>query len=143
MRKWAFSLEQESGSDDDDDVNLTPLIDVVFVVLIMFILVAPLVDLDRIVLAPAAAEKKPDMISFQENAPIKIHVYADNTIKLNGTPIEAAELRGVLERARKVSPHASPQLYHDKTAYFGTYQSVKNAVESAGFESLDVILNPR
>jgi biopolymer transport protein ExbD len=125
---------------DEGTVNLTPLIDVVFVVLIMFILVAPLVELDQIALAPAAVEKKPDMISFQEGAPIKIYVYADNTIWLNGAPITIEELSTFLKRAHQKLPHTYPQLYHDKTAYFGTYQSVKNAVESAGFESLDVIL---
>ncbi|MGE0198755.1 MAG: ExbD/TolR family protein [Simkaniaceae bacterium] len=139
MNRWIFPLEQDSQS-DDDDVNLTPLIDVVFVVLIMFILVAPLVDLDRIQLAPAAAAKKPDMVSLQQNAPIKIHVYADNTIWINGSPIELENLTKLLKQAHQVSPYTSPQLYHDKSAYFGTYQSVKNAVESAGFESLDVIL---
>ena len=56
-----------SESDDDANVNLTPLIDVVFVVLIMFILVAPLVEIDRIQLAHATSEKKADMTSFQEN----------------------------------------------------------------------------
>lgn len=47
-----------SENDDDANVNLTPLIDVVFVVLIMFILVAPLVEIDRIQLAHATSEKK-------------------------------------------------------------------------------------
>jgi len=139
MRKWGVTL----GHDDDVDegvVNLTPLIDVVFVVLIMFILVAPLVELDRISLASAAKEKRPDMVSFQEGAPIKIHVHADNTIWLNGTPVKVVELTNLLKSAFQMHPNAHPQLYQDKSGHFGTYQSVKNAVESAGFESLDVIL---
>lgn len=139
MRKLSDFYSYDDNP-DEGTVNLTPLIDVVFVVLIMFILVAPLVELDRITLAPATAEKKPDMISFQEGAPIKIHVYADNTIWLNGAPVTIEELPSFLKRAYQRLPNTRPQLYHDKTAYFGTYQSVKNAVESAGFESLDVIL---
>lgn len=139
MKKWDLHISHGENP-DEGTVNLTPLIDVVFVVLIMFILVAPLVELDRITLAPAAAEKKPDMISFSESVEIKIHVYSDNTIWLNGSPVSIDELPHLLKKAYQIHPSSCPQLYHDKTAMFGTYQSVKNAVESAGFESLDVIL---
>ncbi|NGX50177.1 MAG: Biopolymer transport protein ExbD [Chlamydiae bacterium] len=139
MRRWGVTFDRDD-SPDEGSVNLTPLIDVVFVVLIMFILVAPLVELDRINLAPAAEEKSPDMVSFQDSAPIKIHVYADNTIFLNGTATSAIELSTLLKRAYRLYPDTRPQLYHDEEAYFGTYQSVKNAVESAGFEALDIIL---
>ena len=83
-----------------------------------------------------------DMISFQENGEIKIHVYKDNTIWLNGIPLTADELKVHLINAHQLNPHTSPQIFHDQEAYFGTYQSVKNAAEAAGFESLDVILKP-
>jgi len=33
-------------------------------------------------------------------------------------------------------------LIHDKQAYFGTYQEIKNAVEDAGFEGMDLLLSP-
>lgn len=128
--------------EDDANVNLTPLIDVVFVVLIMFILVAPLVEIDRIHLAGAGDEKKADMTSFHENGEIKIHVYKDNTIWLNGVPIELIDLTKELTQLHHINPTISPQIFHDREAFFGTYQSVKNAAEAAGFESLDVILKP-
>ena len=126
--------------EEEEEINLTPLIDVVFVVLIMFILVAPLVEIDRIRLAAAGEEKKADMTSFQENSAIKIHVYEDNTIWLNGVMVSVEELSQALMRLPQ--KHLSPQVFHDRNAYFGTYQSVKNAVEAAGFESVDVILKP-
>ncbi|MCB1071475.1 MAG: biopolymer transporter ExbD [Chlamydiales bacterium] len=131
-----------SENDDDANVNLTPLIDVVFVVLIMFILVAPLVEIDRIQLAHATSEKKADMISFQENNELKIYVYKDNTIWLNGVPLTLDELKKALTQFHYVNPTASPQIFHDREAFFGTYQSVKNVAEEVGFESLDVILQP-
>lgn len=132
----------KSELEEDANVNLTPLIDVVFVVLIMFILVAPLVEIDRIHLATSAAEKKADMTTFQENTELKIHVYKDNTIWLNGVPLSIDELKSHLVQFHYANPTVSPQIYHDREAFFGTYQSVKNAAESAGFESLDVILQP-
>ena len=131
-----FLFEEE----DNEEVNLTPLIDVVFVVLIMFILVAPLVEIDRIQLAPAGGERKADMTSFDENSNIKIHVYADNTIWLDGVMVTPQELNATLKGHSQ--KNLSPQIFHDRKAHFGTYQSVKNAVEDAGFQSVDIILKP-
>lgn len=128
--------------DEDEEINLTPLIDVVFVVLIMFILVAPLVEIDHIQLAPSGKGKKPEMTSFQENKELKIHVYADNTISLNGTPLNIDQLQSHLYQAFHRTPNAHPQVFHDRKAYFETYQSIKNAAENAGFETLDIILSP-
>ncbi|MEM8727302.1 MAG: biopolymer transporter ExbD [Chlamydiota bacterium] len=137
--KRSVSLIDGEG-DNDPTVNLTPLIDVVFVVLIMFILVAPLVELDRIRLADATAEKGGDVRRFEEKRGLKIDVYKDNTVRLNGACLTLDELKRELLRFHLANPTISPQLFHDKEAFFGTYQSVKNIVEEVGFESLDVIL---
>src|SRR3990167_4393284 len=115
-------------------VNLTPLIDVVFVVLILFILIAPLLELDRVQLASGSASTKKEMLPVTENAPIKIQVFSDNTIWLNHHLVTEKELISELNRQKKGFPHCIPQVYHDKEAFFGTYQIVKNAIETAGFE---------
>lgn len=138
----SFHALLNSNDEEEEDVNLTPLIDVVFVVLIMFILVAPLVEIDRIHLASAGGEKKADMTSFQENTTIIIHVYDDNSIWLNGVSVTVDELSDQLQRMYPSNQRTSPQIFHDRKAFFGTYQSVKNAVEGAGFDSVDVILKP-
>ncbi|MBI3236728.1 MAG: biopolymer transporter ExbD [Chlamydiales bacterium] len=123
-------------------MNLTPLIDVVFVVLIMFIIVAPMLELDRVQLAPAAASEQREGITVQENAPIAIHVHEDNSIWVNRMQISSESLLPFLREAKKRHPSQIPQLFHDKKACFGTYQIIKNAAEIAGFEQLDVILQP-
>lgn len=123
-------------------VNLTPLIDVVFVILIMFIVVAPLLELDRVDLADAASDLRDTAITVQETSPISIHVRKDNTIQFNQKFVTAAELKVLLKQAKKRYPNVRPQLFHDKRAHFGTYQAVKNAAEEAGFKQMDIILKP-
>lgn len=127
---------------EEPSVNLTPLIDVVFVILIAFIVIAPLLELDRVELADAAMEVHDKSISVQEASPIAIHVKLDNTITLNGRSIVSGQLSEALEELKIQFPHAKPQLFHDKKAHFGTYQTIKNAAESAGFQQMDVILKP-
>lgn len=127
---------------EEPAINLTPLIDVVFVILIMFILVAPLLELDRVELAAAPGGSAEGVISVQEKGPLSIHVKKDNSVWLNQEKISIEQLAQRLRLAKANYPKARPQLFHDKQAQFGTYQSVKNAVESAGFEQMDIILKP-
>ncbi|MFI5333704.1 MAG: ExbD/TolR family protein [Chlamydiales bacterium] len=127
---------------EEPTINLTPLIDVVFVVLIMFIIIAPLLELDRIQLATAAQKDSKEMTVVQASSPLAIHVHEDDTIWLNGKHLTKEDLLHFLKIAKKNYPNQIPQLFHDKKAHFGTYQTVKNAVELAGFEQLDIILQP-
>jgi len=130
------------GESEETHINLTPLIDVVFVVLIMFILIAPMLELDRVQLANAANKETKETSIVQEEGPVAIHVHEDNTIWFRHKKVTEKELLALLKEAKRVYPHKIPQLFHDKKAQFGTYQTVKNAVEIAGFEQLDVILQP-
>jgi len=123
-------------------INLTPLIDVVFVILILFIVIAPLLDVDRVELADAKEQNNQKVVSVQDSGPISIHVHKDNKIQLNHQIVSLPELALRLKQERMRHPDARPQLFHDKEGMFGTYQSVKNAVEMAGFDQLDVILKP-
>lgn len=127
---------------EEPAVNLTPLIDVVFVILIGFILVAPLLEIDRIELAGAPEERSQPSISVQEASPIAIHVRQDNSIQFKGKTVTPSALKMALIDAKKLYPKAQPQLFQDKKAHFGTYQEVKNSLEAAGFEQLDVVLSP-
>ena len=121
MAKRRLSLTQHELAEEASP-NLTPLIDVVFVVLIMFIIIAPMLEIDKVKLT--------------------IHVHEDNTIWVNSVKIKPEELLPLLQRAKKQNPTKIPQLFHDRKAQFGTYQTVKNAAELSGFDELDVILQP-
>lgn len=123
-------------------INLTPLIDVVFVILIMFIVIAPLLELDKVELAEGPSSVGASTIAAQETSPISIHVKSDDSIWFNNQRVTASELPELLREAKARYPNATPQLFHDRYARFGTYQSVKNAAEAAGFQNLEIILKP-
>jgi biopolymer transport protein ExbD len=141
MRKMRLSALNQNSS-EENQINLTPLIDVVFVVLMMFIIIAPMLELDRVQLASAAQRDTKEIAIVQENSPVAIHVHEDNSIWINNCIVSEKELIQVLKQAKRSYSQKIPQLFHDKKAHFGTYQTVKNAVEIAGFEQLDVILQP-
>ncbi len=135
------SRSSQLGSQEDESLlNLTPLIDVVFVVLIIFILIAPMLEVDKVQLSSSFQEAKHGTASA--SSPIAIHVHEDNSIWINQKKVTLEELPSLLKQERQKHLHQTPQLFHDKKAHFGTYQMIKNAAEGAGYEELDVILLP-
>lgn len=137
MRKKLLTTNDDDCS-DEPLINLTPLIDVVFVVLIAFMLIAPVLDIDSVHLAQSGGAEKKEL----QSSAISISVHADNTIWYQGKKVSLSELSAQLKQEKKRHPKAIPQLVHDKQAPFGTYQSLKNTLESIGFEQMDVILKP-
>jgi biopolymer transport protein ExbD len=126
----------------DAEINLTPLIDVCFVILIMFIVVAPLLEMERVELAYGPPLDQKSVVAAQEKSPLVIYVYADDSVVINKQSVTFAQLKHILAATKQKSPQAKPQLFHDRNAKFGTYQAIKNAIEGAGFTEMDVILKP-
>lgn len=140
MTRSRLSFAREKAI-EEPTVNLTPLIDVVFVILIMFIVIAPLLELDQVELAEGANLPQTTQ-SVQESSPLAIHVKQDDTIWFNNQRVSPNELTILLKNAKLQHPKVTPQVFHDRRAQFGTYQSVKNAAEEAGFAQMDIILKP-
>jgi biopolymer transport protein ExbD len=123
-------------------INLTPLIDVVFVILIVFLVAAPLLELEEIDIAQGPSVSTDHNRSVQANSPITVYVRQDDSIWFENKQREQQELIAVLSEARLRYPTTAPQLVQDRRSQFGTYQHVKNAFEAAGYSELELILRP-
>jgi len=125
---------------DEPTINLTPLIDVVFVVLIMFIIIAPILEKDRINLAKSGYHEplqKVDAASL-----ITIQVNAQNQIFINKKAIAPDLLQSTLLRLKQLHPAAIAQVFYDKKAYFENFEKIKSALENTGFSDMDLVLEP-
>src|SRR3990167_3441557 len=96
-------IQTFDSPEEGDLVNLTPLLDVLFLILVFFILIAPLLDFDRIDLA-ASSENKQELSPLNDNASIKIYVQKDNSIYLGTHPLSLTDLSIALEETYKHSP---------------------------------------
>lgn len=134
-RRSSFDADRDST-----DLNLTPLIDVVFVVLICFILIAPLLELEHIQLAERGAETKP--LHPSRSDVLEIRLCSDNTYQINRCPVSADELPQLLSFWRARARGRAPLLFCDRRAHFGAYQHLKNALERSGFAHIDLVLAP-
>ncbi len=132
---------QKLSDGDTPEVNLTPLIDVVFVVLISFILIAPLLQLEQIDLAPGGVTTKPLKALDQDR--VQISIRCDDAIYLDQSQVSDQQLTHLLKSSRSLRhKNGPPRVFCDKRASFGTYQVVKIALERAGFEEMELVLNP-
>jgi biopolymer transport protein ExbD len=125
---------------EEPSINITPLIDVVFVVLIMFIIIAPILEKDRIQLSQNGSQNKNSKI--EKTSALNIHVNSKNELFLNKKQIPLHLLEPSLKKLKTSLPETIPQVYYDKKAYFEFFEPIKCALENAGFSDMDLILEP-
>ncbi|MBB65480.1 MAG: biopolymer transporter ExbD [Waddliaceae bacterium] len=127
----------------EGDVNLTPLIDVVFVVLIMFMIIAPMLELEKIQLAQASKAESEEQAALRKGSAVSIHLDENNSILFNRKEVSLGQLHKLLFLSKERYPHITPQFFPDKHAYFGAYKLVLNALEESGYETVDIVLDPK
>jgi TolR protein len=138
----AFSSGAGFGGDDDDDIgmpmaemNVTPLVDVMLVLLIIFMVAAPMmvvgvpVELPKTA-APRAASPRP---------PTVLTVTADGKIFLAKEEIPAADLPAKLAELHKNDPEAPVYVRGDRTAPYGDVLRVMGRVTQSGITRVSLI----
>lgn len=124
----------------DSLINLTPLIDVVFVILIAFIMIAPLLEIDSISLAPGST-KTIDKPLKNAQGDVFIDIHKDGSVRINKRDIESKDVPLLLKALHDANAEVTPKVFCDQGASFGIYQKVKNAIEDAGFDQMDVVVS--
>ena len=138
MKRRNFSFFAE----ENELINLTPLLDVLFVILILFIIIAPLMNLDRINLAESSS-KTLTTSSMEDRNVISIYLHDDDTISIGTKKVERHALRFVLEEIHKQNKQVHPRLFIDKKSSFGTFTETKDLIEDCGFASLDLVVKSK
>lgn len=120
---------------ENHEINVTPFIDVMLVLLIIFMVAAPLATVDINVDLPrsgSAAAQRPD-------APVWLTVMADGALRLGERPVTREGLAAGLGPATGDDPEARIFLRADKAVSYGTVMEVMNAVRSAGWTKIALV----
>ncbi len=111
------------------EINVTPLVDVMLVLLIVFMVAAPLmtsgvnVDLPKTNAAPVS----------QDNTPITVSIKADGSTYVGDNPVALPALVDTLRTAASNDPEKRIFVRGDKSVSYGQIMDVMGTITSGGF----------
>ncbi|HEY4862472.1 MAG TPA: TonB system transport protein ExbD [Xanthobacteraceae bacterium] len=127
-----MSVRLDHGEDiltEVHEINVTPFIDVMLVLLIIFMVAAPLATVDIQVNLPASTaepQQRPDK-------PVYLTLKSDLTLALGNDTMARELLGGTLDNATKGQKDTRIFLRADKTVPYGEVMEVMNLLRTAGY----------
>ena len=133
-----MSVRLDHGNEELSEVheiNVTPFIDVILVLLIIFMIAAPLATVDISVDLPAAnAERTP-----RPDKPLFLTLKSDLSVSLDNDQVNRAALAGALDRATVGDKQQRVFLRADKTVTYGDIMQVMNDMRTAGYLKIALV----
>ena len=128
-----MAIKDPSDSDDMiTDINVTPFVDVVLVLLILFMLAAPVVYQTGIrVQLPAAVTA-----GKMRHITLKFTVSENGEVWLEGERLPAGSIEALVKKALSLDPAADAMLSADKRSSHGSVLEVIDAVRRAGIRDI-------
>ena len=123
------------------DINVTPLVDVMLVLLIIVMLIAPMLQNQVQVNMPQAGNTKEKPDTADQTV---VHVDKDSKLYVNGKAFTTqADVVGRLQEVLESAADRTVYLKGDRDAPYGAIMSMMDALRAAGIESVGLITAPK
>jgi biopolymer transport protein ExbD len=136
-----MAMSPFSGDDDDglmNEINMTPLVDVMLVLLIVFMVTIPVIRHAVKIDLPHASSQKEDT----KPAQIDVSVQQNGTVLWNGTPVDDAALRAKIASAAQATPQPELHLNADRKVAYEKVAQVMSAAQSGGLTKIGFVTTP-
>ena len=131
-------LERTQGPQPMSEINVTPLVDVMLVLVVIFILTAPLLaSAIRLDLPKTDAAKAAGTPSF-----VTVVIDRGGQAFLNDQPVQASELARLLAEASAQNPDTEVQLRADEAVPYGRVVEVMGVAQKAGLNRIGFVADP-
>ncbi len=135
----AINVKDDGGDDVMSEINVTPLVDVMLVLLVVFIVTAPLLTQAVHVNLPKTAETAPPEIKEA----IYISIDAKGKVFLDKTEIPLDQFEKELLTRKAADPEIALNLNADDAVQYGTVAKVMASIERSGITRLAVLTAPK
>jgi len=119
------------------EINITPLVDVVLVLLVIFMITEPVLQSGIQVNVP----KTRTVTAITEQRMV-VTIDRDDNIFLNDQPVNIHDLPAKLHQAGVDPAHQSIYLRSDERVSFGNFASVMDAVKQSGITNVSIVTQP-
>jgi len=134
----AMATDTGGGRRAMTDINVTPLVDVMLVLLIIFMVTAPLIQSGVKVDLPRASAQQ--MEHSEEK--LVLTITRDRRIFLGGTEISPADLETKIATNARIQKDKELYLHADRSLPYGQVVEIMATARRAGVESLGMITEP-
>ncbi len=117
------------------DINVTPFVDVMLVLLVVFMVTAPLMT----VAVPVDLPKTQAHTMSQDKEPLVVSIDASGKVYLQDKGMDLTELVPKLKAVTGANPDARIFVRGDKSVSYGRIMEVMGTVSSAGFNKVALI----
>jgi biopolymer transport protein ExbD len=124
-----MALRLDDGDEELSEINVTPFIDVILVLLIVFMVAAPLSTVDVAVNLPGSSAPVAD----RPEDPLWLTFTADRALLLDETPVDAAALGAALDARSGGNRDTAVYLRADRSVDYGALMGVLDALRGAGY----------
>ena len=131
----AFDHQQE---DNISQINITPLVDVMLVLLVIFMVTAPILQQGVAVELPQVAAGPVD----GQDSSVVVTVGKDGKIHLDNRALRLEELQQTLVETMQKQPERSVYLRADKGVQYGKVVEVMAVLRNAGVKKLGMMTSP-
>jgi len=118
------------------EINVTPFVDVMLVLLVIFMVTAPLLQQGIDVNLPKAKGK-----DLPPEERVTLIIKRGGVIYMNDNPVSLGEMRKKLEAISKLNPNVF--LKADKDVPYGFVVEVMGEIKEAGIEKLGMVTEPK
>lgn len=129
---------RHADKQDETEVNITPMLDIVFILLIFFIVTTSFIRETGI------DPQRPEAVTAtkQERGNILIGVTASGQVWMDKRPVEMGAVRQMVEQARNESPESSVVIIADERASTGVVIDLMDQVRLGGVLNISVAAQP-
>jgi len=128
---------QNSNLNAVSEINITPLMDLTFLLLIVFMITAPMMEYEMDVTPPKMDQSPSQIINDDKN--IMINRTANGTIKIDGQIIPQEDLIDRIQEKLVLNPQAIIMIRSDYKSIYGEVLDLMKIIKKAGFEKISLV----